>query len=194
MKNSTSGVCARMLGSLVLSFLIAGSVSAARADVIQWTINNGVLININGFGSVTVSGYFDEGAPISDITVVENGLYTYTFTGPLNGSDYGNRQSQQPPTLCILAGCSPFGAPVPGTPMPVSLSIGTCNLITPPGPYPLACGTGFEDNLQPFGFPTGTVTGTIIPTPPSVPEPATWTLGALGLAAIALHRRRWQQS
>ncbi len=193
MKNSVNGICARTLGSLVLTFLIAGSVSAVRADVIQWTIN-GVLININGFGSVTVSGYFDEGAPVSDITVVENGLYTYTFTGAVNGADYSNQPSQQPPTLCILAGCNPFGAPVPGTPMPVSLTIGTCNLLAPPGPYPIACGTGFEDNLQPFGFPTGTITGTLVPTPSSVPEPATWTLAALGLAAIALHRRRWQRS
>jgi MYXO-CTERM domain-containing protein len=189
MKNSTLGVCARTLGSLALSFLIAGSVSAARADVIQWTLNNVVMTNLV-FGQVEVSGYFDQGAPVIE------GAYTYTFTGPVNGPDYGNRDSQQPPTACVLAGSNCIGGVVPGTPIPgsVSLSIGTCNLSTPPGPYPLACGSGFTDNLEDFGFPTGTVTGSIVPDPSSVPEPATWTLVVLGLAAIALHRRRWQRS
>jgi hypothetical protein len=168
---------------LLLSFVSAAP--AVRADVVKWTLNNVVLTNFV-FGQVSVSGYFDAGAPVSDITVVE-GMYTYTFTGLVNGPDYGNRKSQHPPTKCILAGSTCPGGTVPGSPFPVSLSINICPTGPPLGPRSVACGTGFEDDLEPFGFPTGTATAAILKT--ATPEPATWPLMLVGFAVMTA---RWK--
>jgi hypothetical protein len=172
-------------GSMLVLLSFFSMASAVRADVVKWTLNNVVLTNLV-FGQVSVSGYFDEGAPISDITVVE-GMYTYTFTGLVNGADYSNRPSQQPPTKCVLAYSMCPGGVVPGSPFPVSLSINICPIGPPLGPRSVACGTGFEDDLEPFGFPTGTATATILKT--ATPEPATWPLI---LAGFAVMTARWK--
>jgi hypothetical protein len=72
-------------------------------------------IQLSGFfGGVTGGGSFTEGTSLtSSVTVTESTLYTYTFTGPLNGPGY-TEKSQQPPTLCVIAGCVP-GTTIPST-------------------------------------------------------------------------------
>ena len=167
------------LRSLLFLAMLVGSAATMRAGVIVWTLHDVKLTGI--FGTVAVTGTFETGSatPASNITAAEQTnpvLYTYTFSGPVNGSDYSNKPSQQPPTLCILAGCNPFGGPVPGSPEPVSL-----HLYSPfgPGLGPFFLSASFEDDLELYSG-SGTITGAA-----QGPEPATWVLLAFGLAAMA---------
>jgi hypothetical protein len=63
----------------------------------------------NGFfGSVDISGWFSDDFNSSNIDVIGQNGYDYTFTGPLNGAGY-TQTSQIPPTPCIIVGCIPSG-------------------------------------------------------------------------------------
>lgn len=180
-------------GALFAFLILNVAAPMARADLIQWTLQNVKLIGT--FGTVNVTGTFDTGGPgalTSNITAVEiqpnpvaGGpaiMYTYNFSGPLNGPDYNNFPSQQPPTPCIIAGCSGTTGPIPGF-----LNLNPIITGNPPGPYDI--GASFEDNEEIYTG-SGTIVGMASPTP----EPSMWipasTLMAIGCAGLFARRMR----
>jgi hypothetical protein len=168
----------RCLRALFALLILASSAPMARADV-KWTLQDVVLSGF--FGSVEVTGSFIQtgtGYSQSNITAVEfpgtSTQYTYTFTGRLNGPNYNNVPSQQPPTPCIIFGCSP-GETFP--PQPVTLNIDTILVENPPGPWSIV-GSSFEDNEELFTGISGEVVGTTVP----APEPSFWVLASMAFA------------
>ena len=184
------------IGTMVRSSLLAlfiFSASSARADFTQWTVTTGSQPLLGTFGAITVTGTFDTGGPgTSSITAVETQpiggggtvSYTYTFSGPLDGPDYSDQDSQLPPPPPCILGCLP-----PGPPLTVTLHISTVGLGGAPGPYELS--TSFEDGIEPYsGFVEAT--GTAMTT--TTPEPSEWVpasaLMAIGFAGLFVKRMR----
>ena len=183
----------KCLGALIALLILHFSAPLARADI-KWTI---VDLQLDGFfGVITVTGTFDQtskGYSSSNITAVEvlggGTTYTYTFAGRLNGKNYNNVPSQQPPTLCIIAGCSP-GESFP--PQPVTLNIDTVNVLGPPGPYYIG-GSSFEDNEELFAVCPSTHLCEVIGTTAPTPEPSFWPVAWFAFAGVGLWVIRMRQ-
>jgi hypothetical protein len=164
---------AQGFGSLLLAFIFQASAPVARANIIQWTIQS--LTMTGTFGTATATGYFDFGAPISDITVTEtlpgSPVYTYTFTGALNIAPDYKQLSKLPPS-CFNGYCAP--------PLNVDFGIDTVNILGPPGPWPIN-GSSFTDGVLPFGGieSVGSVVSRVV-----TPEPS--LLGILGASLAVL--------
>ncbi|MBZ5610832.1 MAG: hypothetical protein LAP38_21420 [Acidobacteriia bacterium] len=144
--------------ALILAMLFQG-ISFAQTYQ-SCTISNGLATGV--FGGVLISGTFTSGASPETSSIAANRdpnsvyMYSYTFTGPLNGLGY-TQTSKMPAPPCIL------GPPCPG-PGTASLHVSIANATM--------VSLGFEDSAELFtGF--GSLSCVTQSGPPPPPPPPT---------------------
>jgi len=178
----------RLSGALALASIL-GLASPSLAATYFYQISD---VSLTGFfGTESGGGTFDSGGN-SSVSIQEHQppstTYTYTLSGPADGAGWNNIPSQQPPTLCIIAGCN--NGIVPGSPFPFSFGL---NLGLLPGKVgqSISVGAFSEDDLEDY---SGTATITLLRIG-GVPEPTAWAMMLLGLGLIGAGLRlRWREA